>query len=412
MGQKAAQTSWTLEPEDSTSYLHKAKMFVAARSINLAKRFQAPTCINTSITVLELSYAATITSTTPRQQLRHRYLKGRTSTSDRPFHVGTLDLFFCTVLRPRQSPRPHAGSGHCSATGASHQGFTPSLYCITSTQMAGDVAPFFAVMPRELRDEIYDNLWRDLPAFHAGFMSGGIRHLFHIVYEDGSSNVPDYPSSIADKQAPWFLANRQLMQEAMDQFYRNSTWVYMDKSAHISNDAIAWFPTRPARFKSTLPRLSIEYATRIGLSLLNNQMFGYREINGGGKPIACIQFKPKTLPNIRGLSTSMLHSPNLTNLSMFLKVNSSPREWSSLPPGLELKYLQDIYAPKLRKLMFYVGIPEQERTHVNVDRVTAFVYGLKELVLSLFDRNDMEVNTELQIIQEEWIAFRVTFELN
>lgn len=96
------------------------------------------------------------------------------------------------------------------------------------TSSSSNAKPIFRFfdLPREIRDQAYDEIWRTKKSFITRYHA----FQFYVEYEitaDPYSLTPPQPGGASTP--PWLVANKQLTQEAIEQFQRKATWVYLER---------------------------------------------------------------------------------------------------------------------------------------------------------------------------------------
>ncbi|KAF2877822.1 hypothetical protein BDV95DRAFT_613513 [Massariosphaeria phaeospora] len=128
-------------------------------------------------------------------------------------------------------------------------------------------SPFF-VLPRELRDMVYHEIWRTTTPIYVEF--NGIS--FVVEYDASEATSATGATSRKPAQTSqflWILSNKQLAQEAMAQFERDSTWTVVDLG-----DYEPTAPTKRPQFTAERPSLTPwrAKALKVPRSIVMDQM--------------------------------------------------------------------------------------------------------------------------------------------
>jgi hypothetical protein len=128
-----------------------------------------------------------------------------------------------TQRKPKASTRPATNACSISAT--------------TPPPIPTPASPLFA-LPRELRDMIFDEVWKQAPSFKIRYGS----QVFKVTYCGAivKPNITIVDSNSPTACSPWIFADKQVFREATEQLQRYSEWVMLsDKAPHNDCPPIA-----------------------------------------------------------------------------------------------------------------------------------------------------------------------------
>ncbi len=136
-------------------------------------------------------------------------------------------------------------------------------------------SPFFLVLPREIRDQIYHEIWKQKVPFLIDFPRD--QYQFKVRYDDAEEPT-DYSARPfgAERfwednedddveiihQPLWILANNQMLEEAMAQFHRKLTWTFVGEFKYEP------YVSPKIRVKEPLPCFIAPQMARLSYSFL------------------------------------------------------------------------------------------------------------------------------------------------
>jgi hypothetical protein len=218
-------------------------------------------------------------------------------------------------------------------------------------------------LPRELRDLIYHQIWSTRQPFELALPQKSDRHLaksdyfiFTVHYSlQGTPTKPDRTQRSQGQSHIWWLANKQVCNEAIDQFQREATWTLTNDSGRPENVYHGTWRNPASRGR----------ATRIGPVLLtpggaSNIHLGkclvihtLGEMDCSEKPIHRMTFQESDL--LQRLGSGLAGTANLRRLELNLLLWSFPSD-STTPclVNIELQLLQKLDLPNLQRLQFFI----------------------------------------------------------
>lgn len=242
----------------------------------------------------------------------------------------------------------------------------------------------YLALPRELRDQIYHEIWRKKLPFEValpakGDSLGGVEvygmgdsyHFFKIFYELLETNSPTIkpstkPQSFSAKSSrtrvktkppgPWFLTNKQTLHEAMEQFNRQAAWSYISSSYGRKERQLAvWKPLYTKRRSTrTGPKLlALRNASTIDMPNLLT-MYVHGEMDANEIPITRLIFDRTTVELLQVLEPSLAGTMSLKSLSIALSANAWSAAASNHPVTIDLGPLLRLDLPNLQLLRLSV----------------------------------------------------------
>ena len=223
----------------------------------------------------------------------------------------------------------------------------------------------FLRLPRELRDHIYDIIWSQKPPFQFELprkfkLSWRFQMIlnahcdfFTITY--GKAPVrPDAvnePELVAAKSPPWTLACKQILKEALEQFYHKAKWTYTGQPDFTCTRHLAAWRPRSSRQKPVL--LTLMHASNIELTIPWGMEVRV-EMGSRDTPKKSVSFDGDAKMMIRCFMKSLAGTTILRYLSVILNVSmhhSVKEHFSELPTIVELQNLEELEAPNLQTLL-------------------------------------------------------------
>ncbi|KAF1942707.1 hypothetical protein EJ02DRAFT_511483 [Clathrospora elynae] len=269
----------------------------------------------------------------------------------------------------------------------------------TKTQIVATkpASPFFA-LPREIRDQIYHEIWRMKPPFEVALSHKGnyhnnpkeyvhLRdyHVFRITYE----NLEIIPGLLLEEQlgscetssleelldsaklqpnrstSPWILASRQVLEEAMEQFNRQMSWTYVNYSTGRTNTpTLAWRSPRAKRAnrqRKDPQLLAVENACHLILATqLTLNTLG--EMDAKENAISRVMFDQKATELLHVLGQGTVGSKSLKRLHLeFEACGPWCGEQLDDPIEVDLRHMESLDLPNLQALVVTVRFKESFR---------------------------------------------------
>lgn len=241
------------------------------------------------------------------------------------------------------------------------------------------LAHSFLTLPRELRDLIYHECWSSCSAFKAALPKKGsiVRvpkqpqyledfYIFNVQYNSclEPMDPPAVNSTLTFRETfattkgksptlPWFLANKQVLSEALQQFNRLATWTHiilLPGDMEIIQLASWKLPVPSRRKTKYIPLLlALDNAHTIDMAR-SFTLYTHGEMDETEKPIHRIAFHASTTPLLKTLASSVASMPNLKHLHIRLEAHAWYGGASDLPIIVDLQPLGDLDVPNLRSL--------------------------------------------------------------
>jgi hypothetical protein len=167
-------------------------------------------------------------------------------------------------ISARKPKRPRNGSSETQSTENTKHDLVPAR-------------PPLLAPPRELRDQIYHEVWKEKPPFEVVLPDKTTQRLTEgsVVHFDRkchvfkiSSGDCEEPSEAASSPRtktskgttpPWIFANRQILEEAMEQFNRQTSWNYVEKRNREQTKDRTVIPSRISVSRSQSRRRQIQH---------------------------------------------------------------------------------------------------------------------------------------------------------
>ena len=244
-------------------------------------------------------------------------------------------------------------------------------------------SPFFR-LPRELRDQIYHDIWRRKPRFDVSLPDKGDHHIagqyhgrkeryhmFQIVYQSIPTPLPqnkvvrydspiDYDAGQAAKKkdeeftnpAPWILTNKQILHEAMQQFTYQATWIYSVSNLGRSTQQLAaWrLPSTPRgapRFSPILLALrnaaKIHFPTQFELSV-------FAVMGQKGAPFMKVDLSTTAKAILQHMKADLNGATSVNRLSLNLRATTWWTESRGFHVDVDLHGLHSLNLPNVRLL--------------------------------------------------------------
>jgi hypothetical protein len=217
-------------------------------------------------------------------------------------------------------------------------------------------------LPRELRDQVYHEVWKQKTTFDIALPGEQNRgkgpHLAKVYYTMGYAVPNRYPvppqahkpkPKRTPQRKPWFLASKQLCAEAIEQFQRGVTWTFIG-----CRNGIGSFWTPPSRWAVTSLSpylLTPDHATSISIEGPADMTASF-EINSKGNGVKRMSLADTVL--MPSLYSCLTTSIDLRSIDMFMKVEDWQRVSIALPTVVEFGKLQKLELPCLKKLRVFV----------------------------------------------------------
>jgi hypothetical protein len=245
-------------------------------------------------------------------------------------------------------------------------------------------------LPREMRDQIYHEVWNQKAAFDIALpgkqkQSTGPQ-LAKVQYDMGYPLLyQGHEPKPTPQREPWFLASKQLCVEAIEQFQRGATWIFIG-----CRNNIAYFWTPPVyagRWKAppsrrAVPSLSLylltpDHATSITIEG-PAEIESFFEVDSKENGVKYMSFTDTILmPALYSCLTDSIH---LRNIDMFMKVADWQRVGTAVPTVVDFGKLQKLELPCLKQLRVFVEyvieVPE-DKTPKEVFRRALSEFGMK-----------------------------------
>jgi hypothetical protein len=101
-------------------------------------------------------------------------------------------------------------------------------------------SPFFAKLPAEVRDIVYDYLWSDTQAIVQRYNNKD----YKITYDRHHNSLEALPIS---DSVPWLLTNKQMLREGIRQLHQKSTWHLDDRVVPEDPRKYVFDPITPSK---------------------------------------------------------------------------------------------------------------------------------------------------------------------
>lgn len=266
---------------------------------------------------------------------------------------------------------------------------------------------FFA-LPRELRDQIFDEVWKD----HAGMVVLYNGYPFAVQYDESALSRPFVISTSATTKrqvkkmrkvpaSPWIMANQQFMEEAIEQFQRRCTWTSdCTNSEHLNQYAIKMYnrhshfllaPWKARALRLESNRLQELYVMdRTGRNLVSRV-----DVFEGFGDIARLKFLHFILPA----------KPELRRLEFDFKFfHAADAEIVGRQIEVDLKALRALHVPSLASVVLTVKFPRDRGQHGYIN--AKMREELSALGLMLIGGEGRE---EFHATQQKELAWRLDF---
>ncbi|KAF2255456.1 hypothetical protein BU26DRAFT_156336 [Trematosphaeria pertusa] len=227
-------------------------------------------------------------------------------------------------LRQRASTAPQQPSTPTTSSSKRRKTCTPISHQPASA--------FFALLPRELRDQIYHEIWAHKRPFYLIYKETE----FVVEYSIRVGLRPPFPRLRCPNRpllpSPWFFANKQMLAEAITQFDRQSTWTF--KRDNFSNNAP----------KKTPSRLLLNPWKTHTLDLGKLKVSEQAELQSNERTVTTlVQFIEPVPQPLRYRRMGFISSPNLRILKLELSVSSyAPCKDPNRPIEVDLRALTSL----------------------------------------------------------------------
>ncbi|KAF2015975.1 hypothetical protein BU24DRAFT_422291 [Aaosphaeria arxii CBS 175.79] len=246
--------------------------------------------------------------------------------------------------------------------------------------------PSFFLLPRELRDQIYHEIWKTAAPSVVQIND----YTFDVDYEcaktrnsDDPIQPQDQPKSTNPKRrgrptrprSPWFQASKQFMQEAIDQFHRRSHWKLQTKATPPS--------TPHNRPKITAHSCLLNPWHGKTLVLTDKYAYCTMSIQDDGKVGAVLGFTVANSRYFEGLRALAGDSPRLGQLNVTFGVSSqSLFVLGGLVPRVDFSALGHLNAPNLQHVNLNVILTKGNKFDDSLKgHITAETKSIGEIIL-------------------------------
>ncbi|KAH7391858.1 hypothetical protein BKA66DRAFT_28714 [Pyrenochaeta sp. MPI-SDFR-AT-0127] len=238
----------------------------------------------------------------------------------------------------------------------------------------------FLALPRELRDQIYHEIWRTKPPFEVALPAKGDPHsaaqvygmcndyhVFKIFYEllEAPSPMTIIPTKNKKSSArlsrtkikpkrpvPWFIVSRQILHESMEQFNRQAAWGYITCSYGRKERQLAvWKPLYAKRYSGRISPKLLALGNAATLNMPNLlTMYVHGEMDANENPLNSVIFDRNAAELLRALGCGLAGTTSLKHLSIVLWANAWRGGASDHPIVVNLRLLSLLDLPNLQLL--------------------------------------------------------------
>jgi hypothetical protein len=236
---------------------------------------------------------------------------------------------------------------------------------VTRTPVAADPSTpsLFLSLPRELRDLIYHQIWSTRQPFELALPQKSDRPLaendyfiFTVHYSlHGTPTKTNRQQRYQRQSHIWCLANKQVCNEAIDQFQREATWTLINisclpESLYLGTWRKPASRGRAVRMGPVLLTPGGAFNIHLGKCI---EMHTLGEMDSSEKPIHRIAFQQSNL--LQRLGSSLSGTANLRSLGLNMLLWSFPPDSTTpYPVNIDLQLLQNLDVPNLQKLQFFI----------------------------------------------------------
>jgi hypothetical protein len=273
---------------------------------------------------------------------------------------------------PTQRVRKRSQPSEASSSKRSKMAAVPLVQAATTTS-------FFS-LPRELRDEIYDHLWKSKAAFNVFYDGYEYKvHYSNTGYQEdwNGSGVKAVKSKRYwrnSSASSWLFTNRQFLMEGAEQFLRQCTWtsVTSDKGTPArpsklsgNNINMSTAPTHIAASRNKYFLLS-PWKARV-LRMESQQLVRLFDMDQHGSAIIRIDLATHFVPPFRSLHAAIPEHPQLLRLEIvFAFRNYEDASDAMALIEVDFRPLRALCVPTLRSVGMVVdfqnGVGREENT--------------------------------------------------
>jgi len=217
----------------------------------------------------------------------------------------------------------------------------------------------FFSLPRELRDQIYHEIWRTKAGFELalpelrGHHSGGFdKQIVQVRY--AKAMVVHRARNPQNKGRVWFLASKQLCAEAIQQFQRGAAWSFIGPGpCCIHRSPANWTAPYTRRANASLSpyMLTPSGATDVSINRPAN-MKTYAELDGRNKFVKRVEIYDTRV--LKQLVPSLAGSSGLKTLTLNINVETRWPADEQSAIEIDFKFLEDFDLPNLQLLRFSI----------------------------------------------------------
>lgn len=224
-----------------------------------------------------------------------------------------------------------------------------------------NITSFFS-LPRELRDEVYNELWKNKPAFNVSFGPYSFK-IYYFIETEAELRKPaqmnggkrGWRSIVLNPL--WIYANGQLLQEAIEQFQRQCTWTSDVIAPDQQRHALLTTSTILANYKKSKFMLSPWKARVLRVDKQQLQELHELDLYGNGRSfISRIDLFDIGVPCLKFLHATIPGNPQLKRLELEMTISTySTEQDGKASTKIDLEALKALRVPTLRSVGLTVG---------------------------------------------------------